>query len=206
MNPTQTLRLGASVLAGLLAWTTPATPSQPPPYRLLNEPSTHVVGKVKLELFVDFYCPHCHHFETAVLPELTREFGRALDVTQTGFPIIHNKPDTPFLLYEAARAEGRGAQVAALLFRTLHDDRLDIQDPRVEGKVLTEAGLNPDTIRKRLASGEPKQTMDREVARVQRYGVQSVPAGLIDGHILVEEMTAETLRPLIRKLLADGRL
>jgi thiol:disulfide interchange protein DsbA len=172
------------------------------PYRLLKEPFTHVPGKVKLEVFVDFYCPHCHHFETTVLPELMREFGTRLEVTQIGFPIIQNKPRTPFELYEAARAEGKGAAMAKVLFRALQDEGLDIRDPTVEGKILKEVGLDPTAIKRRLSSGQPKRALDEGIARADRHGVRFTPTVLLDGHVLAEVTTAENLKPLIRKLLA----
>ncbi|HUK55048.1 MAG TPA: thioredoxin domain-containing protein [Nitrospiria bacterium] len=177
-----------------------------PPYRILNEPSAHSAGKVRMEIFVDFYCPHCHHFEATVLPELKREFGDKLEVINVGFPVIRNQPSMPFELYEAAREEGRGNVMAGVLFRVLQDERLNILDPSVEEKVIQEAGVNPDAMKKRLASGGPKRKLEEGVSRGNRYGVNSTPTVLLDGYVLSEVPTAENLRPLVQKLLSGERL
>ncbi len=182
-----------------------AAPADPVPYRILKEPSTHVPGKVKLEVFVDFYCPHCHHFEATVLPELRREFGSKLEVTGIGYPIIRNKPRTPFELYEAARAEGKGDAMAKVLFRVLQDERLDVREAPVATRTLKEAGLDPGAITKRLISGEAKRSLDEGIARADRYGVRVTPTVLLDGHVLAENTTAANLRQLIRRLLAGEK-
>lgn len=175
-------------------------------HRLLKEPSTHASGKVKMEVFVDFYCPHCHHFEATVLPELRREFGAKLEVTAIGFPIMRGKPRTPFDLYEAARAEGKGEAMAKVLFRVLQDERLDVREAAVATRVLKEAGLDPGAISKRLISGEAKRSVEGGIARADRYGVRVTPTALLDGHVLAEDTTAANLRQLIRRLLAGEKL
>ena len=192
-------------LAMGLTGSTEAAPSDPVPYRILKEPSTHAKGKVKLEVFVDFYCPHCHHFETTVLPVLEREFGAKLEVTAIGVSVIRNKPQTPFLLYEAARAEGKGTAMARILFRVLQDEKQDIQDSSVEAKVLKEAGLDPASVKKRLASEDPKRRYEEGIARANRYGVRFTPTVLLDGYVLAEDTSADALRPLIHKLLAGEK-
>jgi len=179
---------------------------EPMPYRLLKEPSMHTAGKVKLEIFVDFYCPHCHRFEASVLPELRKEFGDKLEVTEVGFPVIRNKPVLPFELYEAARAEGKGAAMAHVLFRVLQDEKRDIENPDVQALVIKESDLNVDVVTKRLASGDPKRRLEEGISRGNRYGVHATPTVLLDGYVLSEVPTEETLRPLIGKLLSGESL
>src|SRR4029079_12686638 len=58
---------------------------------LKDERSTHQTGKVKLVEFADFYCPHCHHFDGEGLPILEKEFGKKLETTMVGFPVIRGK-------------------------------------------------------------------------------------------------------------------
>ena len=180
--------------------------ADPASNRILKEPSTRMAGKVKMEVFVDFYCPHCHHFEATVLPELRREFGAKLEVTQTGLPLIRNKPRTPFELYEAARAEGKGEAMAKVLFRVLQDERLDVREGAVATRSLKEAGLDPGAISKRLISGEAKRSLEEGIARANRYSVRVTPTVLLDGYVLVEDTTAANLRQLIRKLLSGEKL
>jgi len=198
--------VGISILC-LMLWTNCSKPaSELKPYRLLHEPSTHVKDRVKMEVFVDFYCPHCHHFEALLLPALRSEFGNRLDVTEIGLPVIRNKPLLPFELYEVALAEGKGTAMAKVLFRTLQDEKLDIQDPAVESNVITEVGLDPDFVKQRLASGGPARALNDGIARAARDGVQGTPTILLDGYVLTENSSVENLSMLIHKLLAGETL
>ena len=206
MKTSYRTRCGMFGVLCLSLWAQAGMASEPSPYRLLKEPSIHTSGKVKVEVFVDFYCPHCHHFETTVLPILKREFNDRLEVITTGFPVIRNKPETPFLLYEAARADGKGVDMARILFRVLHDEKGDLQDPGVEARVVREAGLQPASVTKLLASGDPERRFKEGIARAEHLGVLSTPTVLLDDHVLVEEASAEVLSPLIHKLLAGEHI
>jgi len=198
--------LGLCGLAYLFLQVNASASVEPEPYRLLKEPSTHASGKVNMEIFVDFYCPHCHHFEASVLPELRNEFGARLNVTEVGLPVIRNRSRLPFELYEAARAEGKGADMVRVLFRVLQDEKRDIEDPAVQEMIIKEAGVDQDAIKKRLASGEPKRALDEGIARANRNGVSSTPAILLDGYVLTENPTAGNLHALITHLLSGQKL
>ena len=181
-------------------------PAKPPSYRLLKKTSTHTTGKVKMEVFVDFYCHHCHRFEMSVLPDLKKEFGEKLEVTEVGFPVIRNKPMLPFEIYEAARAEGKGPAMAQALFRVLQDENGDIQNPQVRMQIAKDAGVDPDQLKDRLLSGQPKRAIDEAIARADRDGVNSVPTVILDGYVVTEDTTSENLRVLINKLLSGKEL
>lgn len=180
--------------------------AKPLSYRLLKETSTHTTGKVKMEVFVDFYCHHCHRFEVSVLPDLKKEFGEKLEVTEVGFPVIRNKPMLPFEIYEAARAEGKGPAMAQVLFRVLQDENGDILNSEVRIQVAKEAGLDPNEINKRLLSGAPKRAIDEAIARAARDGVEATPTIILDGYVVTEDTTSDNLRGLINKLLSGKEL
>ena len=176
--------------------------AKPPSYRLLKKPPALTTGTVKMEVFVDFYCAHCHRFEASVLPDIKKEFGEKLEVTEVGFPVIRNKPMLSFEIYEAARAEGKGPAMAQVLFRVLQEENGDIQDPQVRIQVAKEAGLDPDELKKRLLSGQPKRAIDENIARAARDGVNSAPTIILDGYVVTEDTSPENLRALIGKLLS----
>ena len=79
-------------IIGALALSTAAGAAKPEikgKFELLkDELSTHQPGKVKLVEFADFYCPHCHRFDGEGLEILEKEFGKKLDVTMVGYPVI----------------------------------------------------------------------------------------------------------------------
>ena len=77
----------------------------------LKFPSTHKPGKVQITEFADFYCPHCHMFEQTALPMLEEEFGNKVEMTMVGYPVIPGMLPTPFLMYEHAKAMGKGTEM-----------------------------------------------------------------------------------------------
>jgi len=173
-----------------------------PTYRLLKEPPIHTTGTVKMEVFVDFYCPHCHRFETSVLPVLMKEYGDKLEVTEIGLPVIRNKPMLPFEFHEAAVAMGKGPEMARALFHVLQDENGDIEIPEVRIRIAREAGVDPDELKKRLLTGVPKRDIDKNIERAARDGVNGTPTAILDGYVLTDTPTVENLRPIINKLLA----
>ncbi len=167
----------------------------------LKEPSLHVRGRVKLIEFADFYCPHCHMFEQAVLPILEKEFGDRLEVNLVGFPIIPGKLPMAFEMYEQAKVMGKGPEMKRVLFRTIHKDRVQIFDRVIREQVIREVGLDPVAFEAGLASGKPARAVDEGKKWGNRVNVQSTPTVVLDGHIKVEGLDPENLKTVIRSIL-----
>jgi len=175
-------------------------------FQEMKEPSTHTTGKVKLTEFADFYCPHCHLFEQAVLPVLEKEFGDRLEVTMVGFPVIPGKLPTAFDMYEQARTMGKGAEMKRVLFRTIHKDRMHILDRLIRESLIKEVGLDPAAFETGLAGGKPARAVEEGKKWGQRVNVQQTPTVLLDGNIKVESLDPENLITVIHSILAsDGK-
>ena len=111
-----TMMMGMLIAAVLLPTMHTVHASGPPEFKgnyeiLQDERSTHQRGKVKLVEFADFYCPHCHYFDGEGLPILEKEFGKKLETTMVGFPVIRGKLPTPFDMYEQAKLMGKGNEM-----------------------------------------------------------------------------------------------
>ncbi len=174
-------------------------------FELLNEPSIHVAGKVKLVEFADFYCPHCHKFEESVLPLLQKEFGNKLEVTMVGFPVIPGKLPTAFDMYEQAKTMGKGNEMKKVLFRTIHKDRVQIFDRAIRELLIKEVGLDPVAFEAALASGIPAKAFEDGRRWGERIKVRSTPALLLDGNIKVdgENFDRENVIGIIRSILEN---
>ena len=123
---------------------------------LKGEVSTHTPGKVKLIEFADFYCPHCHRFDGEGLVLLQKEFGNKLEATMVGFPVISGKLPTPFDMYEQAKMMGKGNEMKAVLFRTIHTDKITgVLDRSLREVLIKEVGLDPKMFEDGMASGKP---------------------------------------------------
>jgi len=174
---------------------------------LKGEVSTHTPGKVKLIEFADFYCPHCHYFEEAALPILQKEFGNKLEATLVGFPVFQNKFPTPFVMYEQAKMMGKGNEMKAVLFRTIHKDKITgVLDRSLREALIKEVGLDPKGFEEGMASGKPAKIFEEGRKWGERIKVQYTPTVLIDGNIKAESNVPENLKLIIQSILdADGK-
>ncbi len=174
---------------------------------LKGEVSTHTPGKVKLIEFADFYCPHCHYFEEAALPILQKEFGNKLEATLVGFPVFQNKFPTPFVMYEQAKMMGKGNEMKAVLFRTIHKDKITgMLDRSLREVLIKEVGLDRKVFEEGMASGKPAKIFEEGRKWGERIKVQYTPTVLIDGNIKAESNVPENLKLIIQSILdADSK-
>ena len=174
---------------------------------LKGEVSTHTPGKVRLIEFADFYCPHCHRFDGEDLPLLEKEFGNKLEAMMVGFPVIHGKLPTPFDMYEQAKMMGKGNEMKAVLFRTIHKDKITgVLDRSLREVLIKEVGLDPKAFEEGMASGKPAKIFEEGRKWGERIKVQSTPTVLIDGNIKAESIDPENLKLIIQSILdADAK-
>jgi thiol:disulfide interchange protein DsbA len=203
--------LAVALACGLASGAAWAGPSAPPKlagkYELLKEPSTHQAGKVKLTEFADFYCPHCHAFEQALVPFIEKEFSGKVEVDMVGFPVIDGKLPTAFEMYEQARAMGKGVEMKKVLFRAIHKDRLHVLDKVIRETLIREVGLDPSVFEAGLASGKPAEALHAGRKWGERVKVQSTPTVVLDGNIKVEgeNLNPENLKTVIASILAGDK-
>ena len=180
-----------------------ATPDLKGKFEILkDEVSTHTPGKVKLIEFADFYCPHCHRFDGEGLALLQKEFGNKLEATMVGFPVIHGKLPTPFDMYEQAKLMGKGSEMKAVLFRTIHKDKMTgVLDRSLREGLIKEVGLDPKAFEEGMASGKPAKIFEEGRKWGERIKVQQTPTVLIDGNIKAETIDPENLKLIIQSIL-----
>ena len=196
----------AVVWSVVVLWGAPSTAASPEmkgKFEVLKgEVSTHTPGKVKLIEFADFYCPHCHRFDGEALPLLEKEFGNKLEATMVGFPVIPGKLPTPFDMYEQAKMMGKGNEMKAVLFRTIHKDKITgVLDRSLREVLIREVGLDPKVFEEGMASGKPAKIFEEGRKWGERIKVQSTPTLLIDGNIKAESIDPENLKLIIQSIL-----
>lgn len=177
-------------------------------FKRIDAPSTHTPGKVKVTEFADFFCPHCHLFERTAIPLLEQEFGDRVTVEMVGYPVIPGMLPTPFLMYEQAKRMGKGPEMKAALFRTIHEDRILMFDRTLRGVLAREVGLDPKAFEEGLASGVPAKAFAEGRRWGDRVQINSTPTILLDGNIKIEgeHLTPGNLKTVIRSILdADSR-
>jgi protein dithiol oxidoreductase (disulfide-forming) len=193
--------LGAVLTLGPPASAQAGTAALKGKFEEIKEPSTHQPGKVKLTEFADFYCPHCHRFEQEAVPILEKEFGKSLEVTMVGFPVMPGKLPTAFEMYEQAKTMGKGNEMKRVLFRTIHKDKTHLLDRVIRESLIREVGLDVKTFEEGLASGKPLKTVDLGKEWGMKVNVQQTPTVLLDGNIKIEAIDPDNLRVVIRSIL-----
>ncbi len=170
-----------------------------------DKKSTHEKGKIKMTVFFDFFCPHCHEFDTVVVPLLQREYGDKLKITSTGYPIIYEDSVIPIEAYELAKAEGKGEEMKTAIFDAIYYQRKDGANHDVLISIAKSIGLNVDKFQKGLESGAKKKVVldGRELAK--SYGAKSTPTIIFDGNIYVRDNSLANLSSIIDKIL-EGKI
>ncbi len=180
----------------------PAAETLPGEYQILeDEPSLHNTGQVLLLEFVDFYCPHCHHFDSTVVSALKKEFGDRLIVRLVGFPVIRGALPTAFEMYEQARFMGQGAAMKDVLFQTIHRDKIRLFDKGLRALLATKIGLDRHAFEAGLASGGPYRAFENGKAWGERIGVTHTPTVVLDGDLKVNNLGIDNVRALINSIL-----
>lgn len=179
----------------------------PGEYRLMEgEASLAPNGKVLLLEFADFYCPHCHMFENVVITKLKKEFGDRLEVRMVGFPVIRGKLPTAFEMYEQAKTMGKGEEMKAVLFRTIHKENIHVLDKGLRAVLIQEVGLDVTAFEDGMATGNPYRSLEQGIAWGERIGVSHTPTVVLNGNIRIETLTEENLRTVIRGLLKQQKV
>jgi len=166
-----------------------------------KEPSITIPGKVFLMEFADFYCSHCHMFETLVLAPLKEDFGDDLQIHMLGYPIIPGKLATAFEMYQQARFMGKGPEMRTALFHTIHKKKIHDFDQVIRKALIQEVGLDVETFEEGLQSGHPYKALLQDIAWGNRIKVASTPTIVINGNLRIDDPSYENLKTIIQSLL-----
>lgn len=180
-----------------LAWDTAPHPiSLPSQKTLLSKP-------ISMDIYIDFYCPHCHDFVTTILPALKEKFGRFLNIQYIGLPVVENASALAFEIYEAARLEGKGEEMAHLLFETLQIKRRSIQSIEMRESLYHTLGLDIERMHEHLKSGRAKDRVEQQLAHAFKIGLDRTPVVVLDSTYLVIDTSADNLRLILEELVSQ---
>ncbi len=113
---------------------------------------------------------------------------------------------TAFDMYEQAKMMGKGNEMKAVLFRTIHKDKVDgVLDRSIRSLLIREVGLDPVAFEEGLESGKPARAFEEGRRWGERIKVSSTPSILLDGNIKVDgaNMTPENVITIIRSILEN---
>lgn len=172
---------------------------------IAEKKNTHARGKVKMTVFFDFFCPHCHQFDSVVTPLLEREYGKKLQITYIGLPIIYEDSVIPIEAYELAKDEGKGEEMKNAIFDAIYYKRKEGANLDVLSDLAKSIGLNAEKFRKRLESGEKKKMVLDGKELAKSYGAKSTPTVIIDGNTMIKDNTLATVSSVIDRILGGDK-
>lgn len=171
-----------------------------------DKKNTHESGKVKMVIFFDFFCPHCHQFDTVVVSLLQREYGKRLQVSYVGFPIIYEDSAIPLEAYELAKDEGKGEEMRRAIFDAIYYQRKDGANIDVLSSLAKSIGIDGEKFKKSLASGVKKKTVLEGKDQAKSYGAKGTPTVIIDGNMLVKDTSLASLSSIIDRILEGKKM
>lgn len=170
-----------------------------------DKKNTHERGKVKMLIFFDFFCPHCHQFDTVVVPLLQREYGKRLQVTYTGFPILYEDSIIPIEAYELAKDEGKGEEMKRAIFDAIYYQRKDGANLDVLSSLAKSIGIDEEEFKERLTSGVKKKAVLEGKDLAKSYESKGTPTVIIDGNKVVKDLSLAALGSIINKILQGDK-
>ena len=157
--------------------------------------------RVRIEVFEDFLCPSCYRFSTDVIPKLKEKYGDRLDLQVIGYPLVHAESRLPARAYVIAQEMGLGEQMQKELFHAHFEEQLDTASKNGLAKVADSIGLDPELLLNRLEKNDGSAEVDRNLALGESYHIDGVPGVVLDGWILVKEISQQNLETIINGLL-----
>lgn len=146
--------------------------------------------------FTDFQCPACAAMQP-VIEEILKSYGNRVRLVVRDFPLQqHNNARKAAEAANAANAQGRFFEYAALLFK--RQNALDVPSLK---KYASELGLDRARFDAALDGGKFAAEVKHDIDDGQMYGVESTPTIFING-ITLRELSGEALRAAIDRGLA----
>ncbi len=200
--------LGASmaVPTPVLAQNAPkkAESDRPPYVDIKGRKSSHEQGKIKMTIFMDFFCSHCHEFETTIVPVLTKEYGDKLEIEYVGFPLVDPQAShIPVLAYYLADEQGKADAMREALFTTIWDLRMDVTRPDILLGVANKAGLDLDAFKQGFNEGRMQKRLEDGMADARAINLRGTPTVLIDNHIKMNDISVRGLESVFAMVLKD---
>jgi len=164
-------------------------------------PDPSAPGTVHMIVFFDFFCPHCHNFDTGPLPQLEAKYGETLQVVPIGFPIFGAKAVNALRAYELAKEAGKGDEMKDAIFVAYHNQKRDISDTSVLAQVAGEVGLDSGQFKNSLDAGAKNDLVQSNIELANKYGVKQTPTVVLGGQYLVTELSTTNIETIINSLL-----
>lgn len=173
-------------------------------YKILTDKeNAHNSGKIKLYVFMEFFCPHCHIFDRDTVTELKEAYKDKLEVEFIAYPFLYKESYLPVEAHELAKDYGKGNEMRVAIFKAIHDRKLDGGKIDILAQIASEIGLDADEMRNGLKKRVKKSKTSENTALAKSYKIRSTPTVVIDDNIKVVGNTFANIDKIIKGILAS---
>lgn len=166
-------------------------------------------GKVRVEEYFAYGCPHCHHLE-APLEAWLEENQDDVDLVRYPLPFSQNSvhPTTAFYAAQKVLEQGDGSQLLAKVhgpvFQALHEQGKNFASPEEVRVFYGQLGVDvPADAFQRIHDESAEQLTRDAYATFQTTKSRGVPTLVVDGQYVVTgkgpERTVEIIDALVQK-------
>ena len=175
--------LTALLAIGLMAVTTPALAAPEEGYRAVQTDVSSPEGKILVQEFFWYGCPHCYHLEAEIEPWLKRLDDdvvferRALALGQHWLPLTR--------AFYAAEMLDAVEDTHREVFLAIHEDGKRLRDLDTITDFYADLGVDEQGFRDAYQGFSVQNEIRKTGQIAQAAGVRGVPALLVDGRYLV---------------------
>lgn len=176
-------------------------------YTVVKDAPASANGRIRVEEFFCYCCPHCYHADAAI------EAWKARKAKDVDFVRVANslgRADGAALAeaFYVAQALGVGEKIHTPLFRAVHEEHLDTTDlSALKDFFQRTAGVSPADYDHAADSLGVRLEIEKSVALARQYRVISVPVVVVGGRYVTspvqtgsEERFIETINALVQKV------
>ena len=155
------------------------------PYRILEKAQETSVapGQVEVVEFFWYGCPHCYRLEPS-LERLLKEKPDWMVFRRIPAPIASNW-QAHARAYHVAELLGVEERIHRPLFRAIHQDKRSLSDFMSLRTFFEEQGVSKEDFTIQFYSEQVENKVRKNRILMQRYGIGSVPALIVNGRFLV---------------------
>ncbi|OGZ53670.1 MAG: hypothetical protein A3B25_01335 [Candidatus Ryanbacteria bacterium RIFCSPLOWO2_01_FULL_48_26] len=162
-------------------------------------------AKVRLVEYSDFQCPACGAYYP-IVKQIVAEFGDRISLTYRHFPLrnVHESADLAARAAEAAGNQGKFWEMHDMLFvnQTRWTFIPGVAGSAIEGYAKS-LGLDIDTFKKDLNSGDTRDKVERDYQSGVAAGVNHTPTFFINGKEIPNPRSYDEFKNAILAALGD---
>jgi len=185
-------------------------PAPAKPFVYTPQPSDIVIGKTEAPVTIVEYaslsCPHCAHFFTEVLPQLSTKYidtGK-VKLVYRHFPL--NKPALEAAKLVQCAEPDRRHTFLKVLFSTQSKWAFDVNSEQSLGNIGAVGGVTPEQFKACLSDPALEKTILQVTQQAaDDYKVSSTPTFFINGQLETGDHGFETMSASIDKALAASK-